>query len=496
MTFLSRYSQATGTPEMLRFACVILTLVMVPSWARGDDGREVVDIGSRRELFVDDLLIGEFKGTRRKLHEPQKMPRDAYPTRPSGHYATVLQDGDLFRLYYRGDTIPGAHWRDGWFRYHEQEVTLYAESQDGYHWTLPDLMLHDVESFPEGNVVIHEDVVVSHNFSPFIDTRPGVPEDERYKALAGLNYPDRDPDWAGYRHPRERQEMTEQYGPGGLRAYTSGDGIHWRKLHPDPVFDQGGFDSQNVSFWSEPEQQYVCYFRLMDNGVRSIGRTTSQDFLEWTDPIVMEANEPGEHLYTSGTHPYFRAPHLYIALATRFQTRRSGITDITFMSTRPGSDHYDRTFKEALIRPGPGPGGWGNRANYVAWHVVPTSDTEMSMYMYGGGHYVLRYDGFISIHAGYETGEFVTRPFRFTGNQLEVNYSTSAAGGVHVEIQDAQGQPLDGYRLEDSDLLYGDEISRTVTWDGKPEVGQLAGKPVRLRFVMNEADIYSLRFQK
>ncbi|MEX0936842.1 MAG: hypothetical protein WDZ59_03205 [Pirellulales bacterium] len=216
--------------------------------------------------------------------------------------------------------------------------------------------------------------------------------------------------------------------------------------------------------------------------------------MDWTEPIDMAANEPGEHLYTSGTHPYFRAPHIYVALPTRFQAGRSSITDVVFMTTRPGSDRFDRLFKEAFIRPGLGPQGWGNRSNYVAWHVVPTSDTEMSMYMYGGGHYVFRYDGFVSVHAGYEKGEFLTKPLLFKGRALEVNYATSAAGGIQIEIQDAEGAPTEGYRLEESDLLYGDHISHTVPWKGSSDVGELAGQPVQLRFVMNEADLYSIRF--
>ena len=57
-------------------------------------------------------------------------------------------------------------------------------------------------------------------------------------------------------------------------------------------------------------------------------------------------------------------------------------------------------------------------------------------------------------------------------------------------------QPIPGYTLEDSDLLYGDEISWDVTWKEGANVSRLAGTPVRLRFVMNEADLYSLRFHQ
>jgi len=460
------------------------------------EAAEPVDIGSRRELFVDDLLIGEMNGVRLNMHEPQRLRR--MPPRPFGHYATVLEDGGKLRLYYRGDKVPGAHWRNGWGKYHEGEVTLYAESTDGgIHWTEPDLGIFDVPEMPKGNVVleVNEDTfLVTHNFTPFIDTRPGVPKEQRYKALGGGRYPAEN--WGGWKTPGERRKLREKYGPGGLKAFASADGLHWNLLQKEPVIgeDQGSFDSQNVAFWSEAEGQYVAYFRFFKDGVRAIRRSTSKDFLNWTDPVDMQANEPGEHLYTSVTQPYFRAPHIYIALPTRFQARAGAITDIVFMAARPGSDRYYRHFKEAFIRPGLGERGWGNRANYITLNAVQTSPTQMSLFMYGGAQYVLRLDGFISVHAGYDEGEFLTKPLAFSGKRLELNYSTSGAGRMRVELQDKTGKPIPGYTLDDCDVIYGDDISRFVTWNGREDVGQLAGRTVQVRFVMNEADLYSLRF--
>ena len=455
-----------------------------------------VDIGSRRELFVDDLLIGELSGTRLKLHEPQLLRR--VPPRPFGHYATVLQDGDRLRLYYRGDKVAGAHWRNGWGKYHEGEVTLYAESTDGgIHWTEPNLGLYKVPEMPKGNVVLDmsdDTFLVTHNFTPLIDTRPGIPAIERYKALGGGRYPPEN--WGGWKTPDERQQLREKYGPGGLKAFSSADGLHWKLMRKEPVLreDQGSFDSQNVAFWSAAEQQYVAYFRFFKNGVRAIRRSTSKDFLNWTEPVDMQANAPGEHLYTSVTQPYFRAPHIYIALPTRFQARAGAITDIVFMAARPGSDRYHRHFKEALIRPGLGARGWGNRANYITLNAVQTSPTQMSLFMYGGGHYVLRLDGFISVHAGYDQGEFITKPLEFSGRQLELNYSTSGAGRIRVEIQDSAGRPIPGFALEDCTDVQGDTIAGVVKWRDSEDVGKLAGQAIHLRFVMNEADLYSLRF--
>src|SRR4029077_20799981 len=99
--------------------------------------------------------------------------------------------------------------------------------------------------------------------------------------------------------------------------------LRWRKLREQPVISGGAFDSQNVAFWSEHEKCYVSYFCTFKDGIRRITRTTSPDFLTWSAPVLMEyADKPIEHLYTNQTHPYFRAPHLYVSIAARFMPGR------------------------------------------------------------------------------------------------------------------------------------------------------------------------------
>ena len=148
----------------------------------------------------------------------------------------------------------------------------------------------------------------THNFTPFIDTRPGVPADERYKATGGTF-------------------------PGGLAAFVSSNGIHWKKLREEPVIkiEKMGLDSQNVAFWSESEKCYVCYLRTVPENVRAIARTTSDDFVHWSKPVQMKygdmGTKPPENLYTNQTQPYFRASHIYIATPARFMHGRRVLTD-------------------------------------------------------------------------------------------------------------------------------------------------------------------------
>ena len=108
--------------------------------------------------------------------------------------------------------------------------------------------------------------------------------------------------------------------------------------------------------------------------------------------------------------------------------------------------------------------------------------------------YALRLDGFVSVKAPMSGGELVTKPIRFSGKALELNFASSAAGGIRVEIADEKGNALPGYALEDCPPVFGDAHARVVSWNGGADLSALAGKAVRLRFEMKDADLYAYRF--
>ncbi|MBN8420487.1 MAG: hypothetical protein J0L73_16325 [Verrucomicrobia bacterium] len=486
----------------------LLSLLLLASPLAAADAP--TNIGSRRELFADSFLLESFSGT----HLQQQTPRDEgvafkfdqpWEGLFSG-YATLvtLADGRL-RAYYRGKAVAN---KDG----SEEEVTCVAESTDGRHWTKPELGLYEVMGTRKNNVVLMKAHTATHNFSPFRDTRPGVPEDERFKAFGGTME------------------------GGGLTAWKSPDGLRWEKITPEPVITKAMvpykymFDSQNVPFWSAAEDKYVAYYRVFEGGIRRIVRSESKDFRTWSAPVLMEYRNssmqaPVEHLYTNQTHPYFRAPHLYVAIAARFMPGRRVLTDeqaaaihvnpgyfkdtsdAIFMTTRPaeGAAHvgmYDRTFLEGFIRGGIGAQNWVSRTNYPALNVVPTGPHEMSVfvnqdYAQPTAHmrrYSLRTDGFASLHCGYAGGHAITKPLIFTGRELSLNFSTSAAGGVKVGFEDADGKPVPGFGLEECVMQIGNELDRKVTWKSGSDVSTLAGKTLRLRFSMKDADIFSFQF--
>ena len=466
--------------------------------ARGEAA--AVDIGSRLEPFVDRYLLAGTRGAEPRLGTPVDAGTAIELNRPwEGAfcgYFTAIQDGGLYRMYYRGEPSAG---KDG----NPDEVTCYAESRDGAHWERPELGLYEVAGSRKNNVVLTRLAPFSHNFSPLLDTRPGVRAEERYKALAGVHQ-------------------------SGLYAFASADGVHWRKWREEPVLPSPKefvFDSQNLAFWSESEQRYVCFFRSWKKvgGVnyRWISRTTSEDFLHWAPREEMSfGGAPPQHLYTNQTSPYPRAPHVYVGICARLFPGRQVLSeeqaravhvdpgyfrdcsDAVLITSRGGT-RYDRTFLEAFLRPGLGLENWVSRSNYPALNLVQTGAGEMSFYAnrnYGQPtshlqRYKLRLDGLASIHAPAAGGEAWTRPVRFAGSRLVVNFATSAGGGVRVELQEESGRPVPGYSLAEADELIGDEIERTVTWKGRSDVGALKAMGVRVRFVMQDSDLYSMRFR-
>lgn len=477
----------------MRHLLLTLTLITALIW-RGDlHADDAVAIGARRELLVDRFLIDKLTTATLALERPRDegivIPFDKpWEGRFCG-YATILRDGPLYRAYYRGLAAPRADGSD-------QEVTCYAESKDGITWIKPNLEIFEIDGSRANNVILAKMAPFSHNFCPMLDARAEVPRTQRFKALAGTR-------------------------KSGLVAFVSADGLRWQKLREQPVITDGAFDSQNVPFWSEAEQCYVCYFRVFKERVRRISRTTSRDFLAWTEPVLMEyGDKPIEHLYTNQTAPYARAPHLYVGIAARFMPGRQVLTpeqakaiqvdpgyfkdcsDAVLLTTR-GGNRYERTFMEGFLVPGVGPENWVSRTNYPALNVVQTGPHEMSFYAnqnYGqpSAHlrrYTLRLDGLASVSAPYEGGELLTKPLTFTGKELSLNFATSAAGGIRVEIQDASGKPLPSYALADAVETIGNEIDRVVRWKSGSDVAALAGKTVRLRFVMRDARLYALQFR-
>lgn len=517
--------------KAIEFVGLSLFAIFASALSAGEN--PVTDIGSRRELFIEDSLVERIEGEAElRLHHP--VPREIVivhdaPWEGAGSgYHSLFKDGDLYRMYYKAwqRTVgPDAPNTDT-----NPLLTAYAESDDGIHWRKPELGLHEVADTTANNIVMISgkvgavDADAGHP-AVFKDENPDAPADARYKAIL-----------------RSRE-------PRGLLAFKSPDGIHWSPMADTPIITNGAFDSQNLAFWDSENQEYRAYWRYFEKGgeydhddrnpmgVRAIRTATSKDFIHWeNEKNLTYVDSPPEQLYTNAIKPYSRAPHLLIGFPLRYvdrgwsdnmrelpnpehrewraeRSQRLGtaVTDGLFMASRDGVSF--KRWNEAFLRPGiERDGTWSYGQQCVAWQIVETKSAlegapnELSIYAdeyYWSGdkgsavrRYTLRLDGFVSLQAPAKGGELVTKPIKFAGAKLTLNYSTSAAGTVWVEIQDATGKPLPGFALDDCEPLFGDIIEREVRWRQGADLSSLAGQPIRLRFVLKDADVYAYQFKE
>ena len=502
-----------------------LVVLLMSVWTNFSVAADPVPIGARRELFVDQVLIERLGGRAElKLHHP--LPREVAITfeKPwegnASGYPTVFQDGDVYRMYYRGhryiiDPPP--------LRQAQSEVVCYAESRDGIHWVKPNLGLFDWPPTMHNTGVKENNILwrgghETHNFAPFKDTNPACPPDRRYKAVGGTT------------------------SSKGLLTFKSADGIRWSKLSDGPVVTSGAFDSHNTVFWDPDRQRYAMYVRYFSEGefkgLRSIGMSHSADFTTWSEPVGLTyPNSPPQQMYTNQIAPYYRASHLLLGFPTRFvarpltehakrlepvETRAQFVASVKGIDAYTGAEVTDglliasrdgRTFRrwdEAFLRPGPqAEGRWIYGDNYQSYGLFETKadvaglPNEISLHFNEGSwrdemhrlrRYTIRLDGFVSLHAPLSGGELTTKPLKFTRRQLSLNYATSAAGNLRVELQDSAGQPIPGFSLADADELFGDSIDQKAAWRNSTDVSRLAGQDVRLHFVLRDGDLFSYQF--
>jgi hypothetical protein len=484
----------------------------------GFAAEEIFSIGSRRQLPLDDKFVRQSKGVEFVVHAPKKTGGRIISSEPGlslGGYHSVLYDGGTYHLWYTAGS-----------------GVLYARSSDGIHWEKPNLNLlkeggQSGGTVP-GNLVLGMGLGGvkdgTHGLMVFID--PKASAAERFRLVA---------------NPHEFDSQ--------LQIFSSPDGIRWKHTHTNVITFKTDvkphhLDSQNAIFWDERIGKYVAYFRKNLRNSEAQGRTVARAesadlkyFCKAEDaPVVMQADP--KHLvrstspkkgrldlldtYTNGSFKYPWAENVYLMFPTEyyhygpqiaeFENQapiNAGALDTRFASSRDGINwrRYDH-------RPWVGlglKGDFDSKRIYMVYGIVPAlNEDELYMYYLGTSEthgwnrndennrlltsadlaptglnsisrVVLRRDGFVSV--------------RFEGDQLLLNVDTSASGELRVEILDENNQPIAGRTLTDCHLIHtANEINRVVRWKGESTVNALAGKPVRLHFVMRDVDLYAFQF--
>lgn len=503
---------------MVKIAWCALAVFTAPAFTQ-----PAIQVNDRRQLLLDDKFVQQAQGIEFTVHPPRKTGDVSIPNEEGwalGSQHSVLLDGGLYRMWYT------AH-----------NAICYAQSKDGIHWERPRMNLAKIAGRPENNVVIGygagEVKGETQGLMVFID--PNAPPAERYRLVA---------------HPHEFNRF--------MQLFSSPDGIHWKHTRRDIlVFDENKkphhLDSLNVVFWDDRVGKYVAYVRRssVEQG-RMVARAESADVGHFGDieqtRIVFNAdalNPPGKQktaridVYTNDAIKYPWADDVYLLFPSLYYhygsylrefraeaPTNAGVLDARFASSRDGIqwNTYDWHPFVSLGMPGE----FDSRRIYMGYGMVPSLDgREIYLYYLGTSdthgwdrddrnnrlltaagvapqplqraisRLVLRRDGFVSVRAGREGGSFTTPPLRFQGEQLVLNVDTSALGEVQVEIQDEQGRPIPGFDLAASDIIHSaNEISRVVTWNGQSTLQKIAGRAVRLHFLLRDADVYAFQFRE
>ncbi len=480
-----------------------------------------INIGDRREVFWDDYLVDAEKTTAKAHVCPVNNTTVVAEIDENViSYPSICKAGDEYRMYYVAGWIEPNKNPDDFDIWHLGAKVM--TSRDGMTWTLPKV------NGREDNVVIEK---LLDNIFVYRDNNENCPQDERYKAVVSGRY------------------FEGKY---GLYLLTSADGYDFKVARF--ITNKGAFDTCNTLHYIDGK--YVCYVRsyhpykapatenecMMTDFfripspkkdscmLRSICVLYSDDCINWTDPQELVYTDDLDHqLYTNNAMAYPRAPHIMVGFPTRYCERmqwtenyeqlggrarrweeyngaspREGLvtTDCLFMTSRD-TKTWTR-FNEAFMTPGyETEHNWVYGDCYPAFGFIDSGKEYYMMYSQGNHHdrdlkktllmHKVRKDGFACREAGAQECTLVTKPIVFRGNTLHLNFETSAYGYIIVDVLDAEGNKLSsGQSFE----VFGNNVDRRVVFEDGSGFGPFAGKPVRLRFRMRDAKLYSMKFEE
>ncbi len=435
-------------------------------------------------------------------------------------YARIIKVDDGYRMYYRA-------WGQNGFVYEDNSIAdrsfiCVAESKDGKEFTKINVYKYEFNGSKDNNIVFYRDNGRNiDTFTIYYDENPDCNPQEKYKALV-------------------RDQATDV-----LDYYISADGFDFKYVERIDV--NGTFDSFNVVFWSEEEKQYRLYFRgfhhpdgslangIADvdetNDIRDIRLAVSKDFRKWefVDFLHIDGIPNNVQLYTNQVVDYYRNSGTYLGFPMRYCDRapekanfkkmayskeREGIierygrggtaiSDVGIMLSRDGVNF--NLSKTAFVKSDYDSGiDWWYGGNFPCYGLIETepdmdgAPNEISLYI-GKGYrvkkvdfcrYTIRLDGFFSWFSGNDSGTVITKPFVLENSKLNINFATSASGGLKIEILDKNNNAIEGY---DSGILFGNAVNREI--DFQKSLSDLVGKEIKLKFTLEDCHLYSFTFE-
>lgn len=447
------------------------------------------------QLFLDDDLIQEADNVTRVWHRLEKHPANPLILRSEPEenlflFGTVINDLDplvddeVYRMWYfaRGQ---GSEW------------VAYARSRDGLRWEKPDLRDDTQREELPRNAVLKPEGWRLLGLSGVVRDR-SAGNGRSYKLMIP----------AADRRTKEKTYLMAE----------SEDGYDWNLVSTFTPERPSNPDRACFT-WDPHRQLYALYNRyrygdpdLRERGGpaywgRAIALCTSRDFREWSSPELVlhaETDEPdGTELYGMGAYPYAGQ---WVGLV---QVHRSlphlAYIDLAIAHSRDGQK-WDR--EPDLVLPRGGVGEW-DRFNQCASTQLVREGDEIRVYysgrLYRHGEYskftdlgdsgpkqvgiglaTIRLDGWCSMEASFDGGCITTVPLQLpTGGEMYLN-AASEWGEIMVEILDAEGQSI----LR-SEPATSDSVRLPVIWPDRGGWHALNVEPVRIRFALKNAKLFS-----
>ena len=443
--------------------------------AMGNSSQEPWRVDSVHQLFVDDELIAQVDGLQRVVNQPVKHhdnPVLTYEHPWEGNcvitWGSVIYDGqeEVFKVWYEAYKKFPKH-GDG-------TILCYATSRDGITWQKPELGIYDYLGSTANNIVFW--LKGKGIDAPTVLAVPNPTPDVKYRM---------------YFHQK-----------GGIYTATSSDGLHWN-LNERVLIEAG---DRNSAHYDPERGKFIVITRIPGRGMRTCGLWESDDGESFThvgEIVAPDKHDPAEtQLYGM---IYFNYAGLRLGFLEMFYVP-TRLLDTQLVYSRDGLGWHRACDRMTFLSRGPA-GAWdyawvtpsqnppirvGDRL-YIFYQGRQTLHWAVEPYGHIGsiGLAFLRPDGFVSLDAQCEEGCVTTMPLLLDGEALHIN-AAARPGYVTAEIADANGDAVEGFSREDCvPMSMEDSLDHAVMWRNGKSVGALRGRPVRLRFYMRGAKLYS-----
>jgi len=510
------------------------------------------NVGSKKQLFIDEEFFASTNNIELNMNPPAKTGELTIKAdRPWEQLGvgggSIVQIGQEYYLYYSAN-----------YKYPDSNEPsrrlCLAVSEDGIHWEKPSLGLVTFNRSKDNNIVFP--TIEESWFCGgwvFRDTCPDVGPDEQYKMICRWSPPGTPiaevSEWAlksadGLHWAQMSDSPAYRFSDTTNSAFWDdriGRYVVYMRHNSDPyyaaepVYIEGFRDGKPVVFVNNVARQ-----QAPDDGrtyipmaYRKVGRIETDNLALWDTPenwghprqTVLSFDEqdpPGIDIDNTGAIKYPWADNIYLLFPAMYyhypgppvgQYHNDGVFEMRLATSRDGIQFYYPS-RSPFVPLGPSGEFDSGRVSMLVGivrrgsqlYLYYTAGNDRLRHGAGGpelfkenppviSRRVLRVDGFVSADAPYEGGEFTTVPIVFAGNSLHLNVQTSMAGGMQVELL-RDGEPIAGYSAAEADVIRGNFIDRTVTWNGSSDVSALAGSPIQLRFVMRDTKLYAFQFKE